>query len=429
MKVGFVVDYFDFRSDIRKIIGQIGRTHQVVLFCRQSDEATLRKYAGAGVEVRIIREEKKSAANSLWKLLFVLFGKIPKSRRNFYLTELFRLNREENKVRKLKGRLLLELRRILPDWLGYDDFLGKIRYSGATAIGDIDRFFLFTDIYDHFLFARLLDEGKPLAVYVYSWDHPCKFLRFSRRADYLVWGEKIREDLYQLQGIPPQRVKVAGATQFTYVAEFKRLDPAGLTRPYDFEYLYFACSVATPRLLAEEVAVIKELSGQLARLEPAVKLVVRPYPVLGNWQYYEPLRALPNVVFDDGYRSRDKSIKENAIGEKYEKIHFARGFFHMGTTLGLEACFTDTPSFIINFRRLREQGGYVSMYHFVHQYQNEKYLLLDGFANVIGDAGELETVITGLGRHRPRYLDYNRAVVRNFNLHTIEELADHFLER
>jgi hypothetical protein len=55
--------------------------------------------------------------------------------------------------------------------------------------------------------------------------------------------------------------------------------------------------------------------------------------------------------------------------------------------------------------------------------------LLNGFANVIGDSGELETVIAGLSRNKSRYLDYNRAVVSNFNLHTIEELADHFLGR
>ena len=340
---------------------------------------------------------------------------------------MFRLNREKNRLTKFKGRAVLEIKRIMPDFLRYDVFLNKLRFKGKTQVDDIESFYLFTDIYDHFFLARLLHERKRVFVYVYSWDHPCKFLRFSKRANYLVWSEGIREDLYELQGVSPDRVKVVGATQFSYVEEFVRLDKSRLEAPYPFDYLYFGCSVATPKLLEEEVSVIKQVSKQLARFQPAMKLVVRPYPVLSNWKYYEPLRDLPNVVFDDQYRVGDKSMQENTFHEKYTKIYFAKGFFHLGTTLGLEACFTGTPSFIINFRSLRKQAGYVTMYHFVHQYQNEKYLLLEKYPNVVNDQDSLRTIFTELDREKEKYLAYNRAVVNNFRLFSTREVASNFL--
>jgi hypothetical protein len=99
----------------------------------------------------------------------------------------------------------------------------------------------------------------------------------------------------------------------------------------------------------------------------------------------------------------------------------------MGTTLGLEACFTSTPSFIINFESLRNTTGYVTMYHFVHQYQNEKYLLLDGFPNAVASQDSLNAIITDICRDKGKYLAYNRAVVKNFQLLDLEEIAQNFL--
>ena len=118
---------------------------------------------------------------------------------------------------------------------------------------------------------------------------------------------------------------------------------------------------------------------------------------------------------------------QTCSGQKYSKIYFAKAFFHLGTTLGLEACFTNTPSFIIDFEKTAYTDDYLSMYDFVHQYQNEKYLLLAGFDNVIKSPDELRTILNNIYKDKFQYLTYNRAVTENMHPYSFSEFAEKLL--
>jgi UDP-N-acetylglucosamine:LPS N-acetylglucosamine transferase len=109
--------------------------------------------------------------------------------------------------------------------------------------------------------------------------------------------------------------------------------------------------------------------------------------------------------------------------EKYIKIHFAEAFIHLGTTLGFEACFTGTPSVIIDFDYFQQDKSLLSIKNFVHQYQNEKYLLLKNYPNVVHSEKELLQLLQELLQNKIKYLAYNKAVRDTTPLRKFEQFA------
>ncbi|MDJ1494258.1 hypothetical protein QNI19_15045 [Cytophagaceae bacterium DM2B3-1] len=419
MKIGFAVHFFDFRNDVRKVIQLVNQQHEVVLFVRKADEEIIRQHAG-NAEIRIVDEHKNSFINKIWDNLFRFFGKLPKSRQNFYLMEYFKisLSEKENVQQKAYSRLNLSMK--LPRFLSYDTYLKNIRYKRNTEIDDIDQFICFTDISDSYFFSRLIQENKKVKVYVYSWDHPCKHVKYSDQVRYLVWHEGLKQDLIDLQNIEPAKIHISGSSQFAYVYEFLQQSPA--PSPYDFNYIYFGCAIGIPALTVKEIQVIEQISRWLQEIQSPLKLVVRPYPVLTNWSYYENLKQLPNVVLDDQFRSKNLSVGEEQIYEKYNKITHAEAFIHLGTTMGLEACFIDTPSVILDFPEF-SGGGILSLSNFVHQFQNDKYLMSMNAPNIIHSAEEFKEFVQKLQTNKQDLLAYNKQVVKQIKLKSFGEFA------
>ena len=418
MKIGFVVSFFDFRNDVRRIITELSRSHNVVVFGSARDKESIIVHLPAYVEFRLINEEENSFRNRVWKRLFFFLRKIPKSRNNFFLMQLFHASNAPDENRK-KALRSLRLLKFLPKVMSYDFLLDRLAYSGETTISDIDKFICFTDINNDSFIKRLLESQKSLLVYVYSWDHPFKHTKFSKRVNYLVWNNGLKSELSKMQGINPKRIQILGATQFTYIFDFLQKRECALRRHYDFPYIYFGCALGIEKLVPEELKIVQRLSKVLADVRPDVKLVVRPYPVLTNWSYYESLRSLNNIVLDDTFRQKDLSIQENHITEKYEKIHFAEAFFHIGTTMGLEACFTNTPSFILDLAENEENG--LNLYNFIHQYQNEKFLIQASDTNVIRTENEFKEVICDLDSSK--FLKLNYDVQKTFPLKSAGKIA------
>lgn len=422
MKVGFVVHFFDFRNDVRKVIELVSQQHEVVLLVRRADVEIIRKHVGGSVEIRVVDEEKKTLRNRAAMQMMRFFGVLPKSTQNYYLMEMFKIYGNPNPAVRPAAVRALEVAMHLPKFVAYDTFLAWLDYKAATRIDDIDQFICFTEISDNFLLARLLDEGKKLAVYVYSWDHPCKQVRFSKRVRYMVWNEGIKKDMTELQGIPPAQVTVTGASQFAYVDNYQQLPAHRKTPFFDFPYIYFGCSIGIPELAAKEIELIKQLGNWLQEIGSDLTLVVRPYPNFRHWEWYQALTALPNVVLDDRFRSADLAVSEDNIMEKFIKIEHARLFIHLGTTLGFEACFTDTPSIILDLKSFKT-GKPLSIYNFVHQYQIEKYLLREGCPNIVRSESAFKALVKELDGKRAELLQYNHAVRRLITIKSFEAFA------
>jgi len=418
MKIGFVVSFFDFRNDVRRVIAEVAKEHDVVIFGRLEQREEILRHLPEGLEFRLIEEKKDSLWNNLWLRLYILLKRIPKSRHNFFLMELFKASLTSDPALLKKNHQIVAWVRRLPKIISYDFYLKRLDYQGATNSGGIDQFICFTAIADDFLMARLLNENLPVKVYVYSWDHACKHTCFSKRAQYICWNERIREDIIELQHIAPKQVKVVGASQFAYIDEYRKFR-SSLPRTYSFDYVYLGCAIGVAQLVEEEIKVVISVAKTLDKVRPDLKLVVRPYPVQGDWSFYNLLRSLSNVVMDDGFRTLDLSVKDGHILEKFEKIANAKAFFHLGTTMGLEACFTDTPSFILDYGYTSKDG--LSLYSFIHQYQNDRHLIDLASQNAVKSEEQLAQVFKDLSN--PMYRDVNQKVQSQYPIKSFETFA------
>jgi len=426
MILGFVVSFFDFRNDVRKVIEIISLKHKVVVFYKPDDEAKVLSHKIDNVEYRPILDRNRNWSNRIKEQLFLYFKKLPKSRNNYFLMELFKIsNLKENKAIR-RGKFVLKMQKVLPRLMSYDLLLKMLKPCYKTEISDIDQFIVFSEVADDYFMARLIKEKKKIKFYVYSWDHPFKHTRFPSYPEYLCWSQGLKDDLSEMQHISASQIKVIGASQFGYAHEFnKRLSEGNLQRTFLFEYIYFGCALGIKELVPDELAIVKELAEEIMKIRPDLKFVVRPYPVLEQWDLYNEIKSLPNVVMDDAYRGKDLSVKDEQVLEKFEKIHHAVAFLHLGTTMGLEACFTSKPSFIVDFKP--KNNKVLSLYSFVHQSQNEKYLIHASGKNTLKSIDEFTIFL--YSTEDPSYCKLNKTVKDLFPVISFKGFSDTLVEK
>lgn len=174
MRIGVILQHYDRRNDVRKLVDFISRYHDVVLFAIPKQAASVE----CRQEVRIIESRRVSIWNRLWNLCYLLFGNLPGDRKKYieWKRGFFDSDRSRS---GWTGRLILELSVRLPALVDFDTYLKYLQFDAKTRIGDIDVFLGFTDVNDPHFLAQVLAAKKPLATYVYSWDHPAKYHRFS----------------------------------------------------------------------------------------------------------------------------------------------------------------------------------------------------------------------------------------------------------
>lgn len=418
MKIGFVVSFFDFRNDVRTLIATASRSHEVVVYVKQKDVGLIQKHLLDSVTCRIISEKKRSISNTLWERIYFLFRSIPKSRSNFFLMEFFKLSLTTSTIQRKKNYLWYKLLAGLPKFISYDFYLRRLQITRTTKIDDIDQFIFFTAIADDYFLARLLKENYSVKVYVYSWDHPCKHTCFSQEVDYLVGNEGLKSNLAELQNLPLNKIYVVGISQFGYLHEFLQ-NKLATASPYPQPYFYFGCAIGIPELAIEEVKLIKMMATTLAEERPTQLLVVRPYPFLRNLQIYNELKNLPNVVIDNQYRSSDLAVSDSNIMDKLNKLKHATAFFHLGTTMGLEACLLDTPSFLIAPEPT--SSGRLSLYNFAHQYQNKEFLINLSSSNTLTSIDKINEIL--LSEYYQDYKKLNQKISQLFPIASFEQVA------
>ena len=373
-----------------------------------------------------IREfyENKYILNKILERIFNWFGIIPKSKKNFFLMKYFLIINEKIFLKKLKNIILFNIIRFLPKFFSYDSFLNLIRSDFNEIVADIDKFFFITKIESNQFLSFLIKNNFKVISYVYSWDHPAKQNLFSKRINYLAWNDWIANDLTCLQNIKKEKIKILGSTQFCFIHEY--LKNYSDAKPLiDYKYLYFGCAVGIPEIAKQEIEIIINLSKILKEKDCALKIVVRPYPVLRNWNLYNKLNFYENIIVEKDFRSKDLLIKEDRIFEKYNKIKFSSGFLHLGTTLGIEACFFDTPSILINFG-YNFNNKLLNIKNAIQQYQNEKYIIknnLNYFDN------EKKFVNFLMNYKKKEYLDFNIKTRNFFNLKSFDRIAEEFLSK
>ncbi|MCF2446185.1 hypothetical protein L0657_19665 [Dyadobacter sp. CY345] len=425
MKIGVLAQYLDSRQDIVEVLRRLAVEHEIIVYTRQNDEGKFKKILGAEIQVIQIPDFSgfKKALIILWQYLYLLFGQIPESRYNYYMTERIKLlNPDLKTAQQFITSFLLQMCKVTPDFLTYDHFLNGLLLikSHLKISAEIDVFLCFTEIYHDWMFAKIIKQNKPLCVYVYSWDHPCKMKTFSKRVNYLVWNPGIKDDLILLQGIDRKKIHVWGATQFAYINGFFASDeifqhPPAINSPY----IYLGCATGYERLARQEIKYCGQIAAQLLEILPQWKLVIRPYPFMKNAGVYDSLSQFSNVILDDvqSNQSNDSRI------EKFIKIRDAQVFFHFGTTMGYEAGYFDTPSFLIDFADSKKDK---LLDGFVHQYQNDKYLNSGTGSNVIKNKEELSVVLRNISEKKDLY--NNEKLKNMMKLQSFEALSKKLLD-
>jgi hypothetical protein len=181
----------------------------------------------------------------------------------------------------------------------------------------------------------------------------------------------------------------------------------------------------------QEARLIGFLAETLREVAPDVTLLVRPYPMLADTDFFRALRDRPNVRFDEDYRRgrKDRSLTRDAIFERLNLQEHSLAFVHCGTTMGLEGAYFDAPVLILDLDDIDyglPAGAFMHLRGFIHQYQNEKYLLLRDFPNTIGSAAQLRDVLAALLGDPAPYRAYNRRIAGGLQPKPLDEISRDF---
>lgn len=419
MKIGILANYLGTRKDILKFCQALSERTEPVLFIRKGENLEL-DIAGQQIQIRYYELERVSyfikAWNLIWYYLYLLIGIKPKSFNNYAITESFKFSEIRNWVYRNFRMFILYLSRYAPQLISYDVYLKYLRRNVAIDLTDIDCYLITTEVYNDYLFYKILNEPAPKIMYVYSWDHPCKMIRFSKRIDYyLVWNDGLRNDLHYLQFIPLEKIHIWGATQFTEIYNYINSADKADFHEYDTPFFYFVCATGKTDLLKAEVDLILKVSSVVESVSPHVKIVVRKYPFWRNSTLYQPLTKRNNLMLEEDH--------SNNSYQKYFSAERAIALFHLGTTLGLEICYFNTPSLFITFSETS------MLDKFIHQYQNDKYLNQPKYSNVVHNEMELRDIVKSclIGAQRIQLLEYNHAIASTTGLKSINVLADDFV--
>lgn len=391
--LGILINHYDARNDIRELVAELGRHHRVVLFGRAG--SVMAEHLDPGVEFRPCRRVRK-VRRWLADQAYRHFGFIPRSRENFLVNELFKLAHLPA-LRRASARISLAIRMASPFRISAETYLRWLRPCDETEIGDIDGFLLITEFADNALTARIASSGKATCAYVYSWDHPCKHTVMSTFiGTYAVWNSRLAHDLRELQGIPDASCKVVGATQLVRIQGALPFLPSPRSGSIEGRpYFYFGCGVAPLALARQEMRVVRRLAESMRANAPDCLLLVRPYPMSHGVDLRPMLADLPNVRWDDAFRSKQvgRSLGTGDVDERIALQRGARAFFHIGTTMGFEGAFLDVPCVLIRPPGAGEAGAgeFAQLLEFTRQYHLVHHMMFAD--NTVGLGVELDATV------------------------------------
>lgn len=374
MRIGVLAQYLHTRNDVTLFINHLSKYFNVTVFLRQSDQDAAGSFC-SNVEVRCFSEKRIKYKKYIWDKLFKLFGKLPVSVNNYFITEEFKLaNAGITGIHYIIEKLILSISGITPKFISYKYYLRRLVYEPEIPIADMDTFLCITQIYDDAFYATIQSTKRPVINYVYSWDHPCKMKCFIDSSDnyYGVWSESIANDLTELQHIKKDKVFILGATQFVYLSNFlsKAVEHG---KSQEEAAVYFAFATGTEMLIRQEIEILRNIIAVCTLELPFIKFRIRPYPFVKDKNIYQIFSG-ENVFVESHEDSNTVADKELFYDQKYSSISRSFAFLHFGTTLALEAAALGVTPILCDMAsefKMRELNN------FIHQYQNDKYLNLN----------------------------------------------------
>jgi hypothetical protein len=420
-KLGVHLQTSIIRYDVIKFLQTLSQFYDIYILEKEVPEGR--------VENKLLLEFKTlkykqsfSLTYKLLKFLYDYFGYIPLSVNNYKVVHYFAQSKVNSRLRRFLVHLKFQITLKMPKFFSYDNFLNSIQPQISMASIQLDKLLLFTHIEDDQLLSFLLKSKTPLFIYLYSWDHSCKLKRLPKNANYFVWTQEVGEDLSYLNNISKAKIKCVGATQLALIKEFQNRKTLSTEVPKT-RYILFAFSTMYDKLIEDEIRFLFFVLEIFNSQNWNIKILVRAYPNVKSNEIYDSLKKNDSFIFFDP--TGNKLNDWESISCKYHQIENALAFFHFGTTLGLEACFFETPVFLIDFYDFAiNLKDAISLKKFVHQYQNDKYLNLLNSPNVIKNKGQLMKILKDLVEERDFYYkDYSIRIRQQFELKSMEEIA------
>lgn len=426
LSVGFAVSHLGLRIDLRKVLHELNKNFALTVYVKKKEAHLL----GDEYETVVIEDTfVPTRSDRVAALLFDIFGKLPAVSKYYVQYMKRRADKTGRGGRFGKETLKAAAQRMSPYSYDFEKYLRDIGKPNKK-LQRHDIVLGVTDVVNDRLYADIIASDVPFCVYVTSWDHAPKFRKFTpRNIKYLVWGKAMAEDLKMFHKIPPAQVSVIGCGQFSYLAEFlagKAKENYQADIP-DFPYIYVPASYGYPLLAKQEVRVITALSEYLENKDRRMKIIFRPYPILSSHNIYDPLRNKPNIRFDKAKVAEGNPYFDNAqLHHKYTMIKNARAVFHLGTTLGLEAAYFDTPVFAVDgdaFDDITEKKS-SRMSTSLGQFHLRKYFLDHDSPNLIRSEKDFARMYRLLTEDRDAALAYNRTLRAFFPLNTVSQFYD-----
>lgn len=248
--------------------------------------------------------------------------------------------------------------------------------------------------------------------WVFSWDHPMKDNEFLPDADrYFVWNRETLDSLRCLHGIKPEIIDIVGPAQFDYLLE-DRQHPHW---PPPERYVVFACSLGMHSFhIGQEANMILLVRHVLDRVDPTVKLVVRPYPFAMSEDPYPMLRGRDNIeVFSFGtFEERKMLISRKDLDDKFEQMWNAACYITIGSTIALEVSFTRTPILQLNFNMSDSYPDWQD-YREILKNDHLRFIIDPDHPNTIHNESELERALGDILSGRANsYMAYSRKLQR-----------------
>lgn len=404
MRIGIYTEYLDLKDDIIELISAICQIHTVILFISPHQKNRAKQIANVS-EIRLIENEKISIVYRLYNKLLESFLLLPKNKSSIKLSKSrVILSKRGGKLVKKLRLLNLQLAMMMPRFLSYDKFIkygiGKLH----NQIDDLDAFICFTPFANNQLIRKLyFNQNIKKYAYVHSWDHPYKFNKFPKKYfNYLVWNKSMKADLINQQGIDQDAIRIVGCSQFSEILRFLQTSN---TPENSSKFIYYPCFAGYEQMVKLEIEALKWLSLNVKRIDLKLQIVIRPYPQVFNPLVYEEyLGKYANIKIESLHsNSNDASRFVKNISEKYEHLKNALLVIHSGTTVGLETCYFDTPSMLLDIDGLTTNGEFLSFDQASSQAHVNKHIKKKYPANVIRNHQDLALAI-----QRPdKYLSFN----------------------
>ena len=424
LKVAFAVSHLRLRLDIRDLISWLHERTELTVYLKKSEIP----YLPDGITFVRIEDRTEHPLGAIAGKLYTLLGKLP--RHDFYYKSYLKRRNESRGITKLslKDRIIQRA----PKLLSFDRYLGIIGRKDSD-LAQFDVFLGITDTVNNQLYADARASLGRVNIYLSSWDHPQKFPGFMKEgARYLVWNQSHAEDLRFFHAIEPQDVTVVGGGQFSYLHAYlegiSSVPAAG--RNEESPYIYAIGTFGYPALARQEVSLLLTLSGLLAEVHPGWKIKFRVYPFLADEAIYAPLKQLENLVFDDYSVEPGKLLFDREdIRRKFSEIENARGLFHLGTTMGLEAAYFDVPVCSVKGTNFDDEtvDFHSRLSQIQAQYHIKKYFLLGDYPNLAENDEELRDFLAALDRPQD-LLRYNRDLRTFMELVSFEAFARNVLQ-